>query len=86
MLARIVAYIDQDEKLGPGSFTGVAFVFNTGGRTDTYHLFGYYRNNTIAGVHGSGHVYVGEMVSPNENVGLLTTKGGYELPLRARRR
>jgi hypothetical protein len=52
------------------------------GETNVYHVVGAIFNGHIYMLHGSGHVFEGD-AKGNEMVGVLTTKGGSKVELRA---
>jgi hypothetical protein len=54
------------------------------GETNVYHVVGAIFNGHLYMLHGSGHIFEGD-AKGNELVGILTTKGGSKVELRATR-
>lgn len=61
-----------------------AVVHDLAGGTNVYHLIGIIENGHIILLHGSGHRFEGDAKN-GEIVGVLTTKGGSRLELKASR-
>ncbi len=67
-------------------FCGVAYIFSPLSSKNTYHFTGTVRNGHIVASHFRGHVFVGELVSPDSFEGVLTTaKKDHRLNITARR-
>ncbi|MHC1790647.1 hypothetical protein [Solidesulfovibrio sp.] len=54
------------------------------GETNVYHVVGAVFNGHVYMLHGSGHIFEGD-ARGNELTGILTTKGGSKVELRATR-
>ena len=52
------------------------------GETNVYHVVGAIFNGHLYMLHGSGHIFEGD-AKGNEMTGILTTKGGSKVELRA---
>lgn len=52
------------------------------GETNVYHVIGVLLNGHLRLMHGSGHVFEGQ-ATPTEITGVLTTKGGTKVEVRA---
>ncbi|CAM2059551.1 hypothetical protein DSUL_30129 [Desulfovibrionales bacterium] len=83
--SQIVMDIKQTQELGPGYFNAVVQVYELTGNVITYHISGFIRNTIITAVHGSGATFVGNLTSPFDFSGTLTTVRNYTIPLRASR-
>lgn len=64
--------------------TAVAVVHDLTGGTNVYHFFGVIENGHLVLLHPSGHRFEGD-AHDREIVGVLTTKGGSRLEVRAQR-
>lgn len=74
------AHVEQD-----GNAVKAEVVVNAmTGETNVYHVVGAIFNGHVYMLHGSGHVFEGD-ARGNELVGILTTKGGSKIELRATR-
>ncbi len=65
---------------------GVAYLYNPGGKVDTYHFNGSLKDRKLIASHYSGHTFQGEVVSLNEITGVLRTKNGEEMSITLVRR
>jgi hypothetical protein len=61
---------------------GVVVVHALTGETNLYHVIGILSNGHLRMLHGSGHVFEGEATEDTIS-GVLTTKGGSKVELRA---
>ena len=64
---------------------GVARVYGLSGKVDTYHFSGTVLEDRIEASHADGHFFRGRLVGPEEVSGVLITKTGIRLDIRAER-
>ncbi|MCE5244750.1 MAG: hypothetical protein ABFD98_15425 [Syntrophobacteraceae bacterium] len=62
---------------------GVAHVQGLSGRIDAYHFAGTFHGGEITAFHSDGHSFRGRFSGPEEISGVLTTKTGMRLEIRA---
>jgi hypothetical protein len=60
---------------------GVVYVRNPGGKKDTYHFKGSVSGNTVSLAHHSGHRFAGTVTNNGQIQGVVTTRGGSQVPL-----
>jgi len=76
----VQAQVEQDKR----DVRVVAVVHDLAGGTNVYHFFGVIDHGHMVLVHGSGHRFEGD-AHDGEIVGVLTTKGGTRLEVKASR-
>ncbi len=76
---KVVADMERDGR----EIRGVAQVYSPFGKKDTYHFNGRVQNGILRAAHHSGHRFKGRLTSPEEVVGVLTTRNGHKLRVRA---
>jgi hypothetical protein len=80
--SRVEAHVQQKGH----AVKGVAYVHSPLGKKDTYHFQGTVKGNQVVASHYSGHVFSGNLNSPNEVVGVLKTRSGHRIGIHASRR
>lgn len=78
--SKVQAQVEQDKR----DVRVVAVVHDLAGGTNVYHFFGVIDHGHMVLIHGSGHRFVGD-AHGGRIVGVLTTKGGSKLDIRADR-
>jgi len=78
--SKVQAQVEQDKR----DVRVVAVVHDLAGGTNIYHLFGSIDHGHVVVVHGSGHRFEGD-AHGGTIVGVLTTRGGTKLEVRASR-
>ena len=76
--SQLSANIEQDGN----AVKGEVLVHAMTGETNVYHVVGAIFNGHLYMLHGSGHIFEGD-AKGNELTGVLTTKGGSKVELRA---
>ena len=76
--SQLAARIEQDGN----AVKGEVLVHAITGETNVYHVVGAIFNGHLYMLHGSGHIFEGD-AKGNELTGVLTTKGGSKVELRA---
>lgn len=77
----VVAEMEQDGQM----LSGVVTVTGMGGQKDIYHVAGAVFDHKIYVLHGTGHVFEGEVENDRVISGVLTTAGGKRIVLHAER-
>jgi hypothetical protein len=78
----IQAKVDQNGN----NVSGVAYVYGPLGHKDTYHFTGKVDGARVVASHHDGHLFSGKVTPAGHLVGVVKTKGGYQVAVDATRR